>query len=463
MVLQRAPEKANLWGWSKTAGSTVSVTFNGKAYTAMAGTAGAWSVLLDATAAGGPYSITISSTAGEQAVLSNVLFGDVFVCGGQSNMQFTVASVFNATDEIKAAALYPNIRVFTVGQGTTSPTPLLEFTTIVQHWSVASPASIGLGNWSAFSAACWFFGKDLYDNLQVPIGLVSDNWGGTIVQAWSSPEALAKCKSAESSEPKVGGPNDPSQLWNAMIVPVLPMSIKGATWYQGESNAGNPNNYACSFPAMIADWRLKWGGNTNKAFGFYYVQLAPWLSNDGNAEPLTRLSQMFANALPNVGYATAADLGDPSSPFGDIHPRAKQPVGLRLALAARGITYGQTVQYLGPEAVSWVVVSNLGVIDITFNAKSVGTGLAIAPFTCDPKVPPKECVEYEIGTANGWIAAKGALQTSTTLRITANVAGARIVGVRYGYSNYPIMSLVNKEGLPAVPFFFPNPITPTSN
>jgi len=156
MVLQRAPQKANIWGWT-TPAATVTLLFNQKTYTATSSANGAWNVLLDATSAGGPYTIDASSSSGEMAHLTDILFGDVYVCSGQSNMQFTVHSAFNATDEIQQANRYSSIRLFTVGQGTSSPTPLNEFTTISQSWSVASAATVGVGDWNEFSAACWFF------------------------------------------------------------------------------------------------------------------------------------------------------------------------------------------------------------------------------------------------------------------------------------------------------------------
>lgn len=204
-------------------------------------------------------------------LLEDVYFGDVWLCGGQSNMQFTVNTAFNATEEIALANRYPHVRLLTVGQGTTStevPTPSLSnlhltrsdvtahdthdthmfaqplpvLKTLEQPWSVANATSVGGKSWQHFSAVCWFFGKQLYDKYQVPIGLVSSNWGGTIVQAWSSPDALSKCKLSEPTVPaaateattsvvaeptKLGGPNDNSVLWNAMIVPFLDLSLKG--------------------------------------------------------------------------------------------------------------------------------------------------------------------------------------------------------------------------------------------
>lgn len=194
------------------------------------------------------------------------------------------------------------------------PLPVLK--TLEQPWSVANATSVGGKSWQHFSAVCWFFGKQLYDKYQVPIGLVSSNWGGTIVQAWSSPDALSKCKLSEPTvaatgattsvvaEPtKLGGPNDNSVLWNAMIVPFLDLSLKGtrthrtrhrvwlnglfcgcagAIWYQGESNTGHADYYGCAFPAMINDWRSKFA-KSGRELVFLFVQLAPWI---GGSHPL---------------------------------------------------------------------------------------------------------------------------------------------------------------------------------
>lgn len=410
---------------------------------------------------------------GDDATLSNVLFGDVYVCGGQSNMQFTVSSVFNATKEIADADNYPSIRIMTVGQGTISPVPLAELNTIEQQWSVASSKTVGVGNWSAFSAACWFFGRDLQKELKIPIGLVSSNWGGTIVQAWSSPDAMGRCKQAEIEHTQSPAmielfgvdPNHPNLLWNAMIVPFLDMTITGAIWYQGESNSGQPDYYACAFPAMIADWRAKWGGDTHKNFGFYFVQLAPWVSDDMNAEPLTRISQYFALRLPNVGLATAVDLGDKDSPFGSIHPRDKQAVGYRLALNALAIHYGVHVQNTGPAAFHFEVVSQgppTATVRIHFERHTVGRGLVTQRFTCPV---PGECAEYEVLVGSKWRTAsfQAIHQDGHSIQITAPVSSnERITGVRYGYANYPATTLYNREGLPAVPYQFPDPIKPST-
>jgi sialate O-acetylesterase len=263
---------------------------------------------------------------------------------------------------IALAAKYPQIRLFTVGQSTISPTPLATFATIEQQWSVASPASVGNGQWSFFSATCWFFGREMADKLRVPIGLVSTNWGGTYVQAWSSPDALSKCKGAseENKNTRVAfdgpNPNQPSVLWNAMVVPLLPMRITAVAWYQAEANVSPQGDlaYICQFPAMIQDWSAKMN---SKSFHFYFVQLAPYWTDDHTSLAGMRLAQEAALLLPYVGMATAVDLGDPTSDVGVIHPRDKQTVGLRLARAALNLSYGNPVSWLGPQAVKAVYVA----------------------------------------------------------------------------------------------------------
>eukprot|EP01123_Difflugia_compressa_P004040 TRINITY_DN15381_c0_g1_i1.p1 TRINITY_DN15381_c0_g1~~TRINITY_DN15381_c0_g1_i1.p1 ORF type:complete len:514 (+),score=79.40 TRINITY_DN15381_c0_g1_i1:46-1587(+) len=463
MVLQRAPFSAQVWGWTAKGSVRVTVVFNQKQYQTVSNAqSGHWSVMLDPTNAGGPYDINITSSAGESATLVDVLFGDVFVCSGQSNMQFTVHMGFNATAEIAAANNYPNIRVFTAGDSTWSTSPLEEYATILQGWSLASSSSIGMGDWSAFSAICWFFGRDVYDNTHIPIGLISNNWGGTPIQTWSSPDALAKCPLTTVEQEEVEGPNDNSTLWNAMIYPILPLTIKGALWYQGESNVGQPNYYACAFPTMISDWRAKWGGDTDKSFPFYFVQLAPWKSSDLNYISLARLSQMTALTLPHVGVATAMDSGDPSSPFGDVHPRSKQIVSQRLSLIARAQLYQQHVQYLGPYATRWSVVRT-GAVRVEFDPATVGKGLVLKQKTCYPNITVDQCREFDIGTSDGqWTKANVVSFDQYSVVLQANLAsGLEISGVRYAWANYPIASLYNMDDLPALPFAFPNPIKPT--
>ena len=191
------------------------------------------------------YNVTASS-AGETATLTDVLFGDVWLCSGQSNMQFTVDSAFNATAEVAAAGNFPLIRLFTAAM-IASDTPLTELAQVEEPWSVASAAAVGGGNWTYFSAMCWFYGRDIFQELQYPIGLIATDWGGTPDEAWSSPAALAKCPHSAPAKPQASpSPDADSTLWNAMIVPFLRTTITGAIWYQGEADAQAPQAVECT-------------------------------------------------------------------------------------------------------------------------------------------------------------------------------------------------------------------------
>eukprot|EP00118_Oscarella_pearsei_P024898 m.307063 g.307063 ORF g.307063 m.307063 type:complete len:497 (+) comp41859_c0_seq1:921-2411(+) len=461
MVLQREPHQAVVWGFSSP-NDEVTVTFGNFRDSVTANAKGEFSITLPATHPGGPYTILAESKAGGKAMLNNVLFGDVFLCGGQSNMQFTVPSAFNASMEIAAANRYENIRVMTVGQGTQSPTPLSELGSIAQNWSLASNASIGHGNWSYFSAACWFFGRDLYDaNGDVPVGLISNNWGGTPVQSWSGPDALAKCNQTagilEEKEIIPGtetlvGAN--SNLWNAMIVPYLPMRLIGAVWYQGEANVGTgPQHgeayYGCQFTSMIQDWRDKFNLE-NMFFGF--VQLAPWKAGGNTLVAELRTGQEAALKLPMVGMATAADHGDLASPFGTVHPRDKQPVGLRLSAAARAILYGEKLVYQGPMISSTHVNGNQVVVE--FEPSTLGSGLQMKPASCPEGLPEQYCMGFELQTSDmHWHAAKGTIQGNTVVvSMESGNPAASLAAVRYGYADWPICTIYNVEGYPAIPF-----------
>eukprot|EP01105_Mastigella_eilhardi_P005522 TRINITY_DN17219_c0_g1_i1.p1 TRINITY_DN17219_c0_g1~~TRINITY_DN17219_c0_g1_i1.p1 ORF type:complete len:512 (-),score=138.52 TRINITY_DN17219_c0_g1_i1:49-1539(-) len=462
MVLQAAPYAAVLYGWAKP-NAAVTAQLDTDAVlktTADAGT-GKWSIALPPTKPSTvPHAVLVKDSNGNTATLTDVLFGDVYVCGGQSNMAMTVSDVFNAADEIALADDYPLIRVFTVGQANYSATPLNEFAAISQQWTRASSASIGGPAWGYFSATCWFFGRELYDREQIPIGLISSNWGGTYVEAWSSPDALEVC--ADCNYADWGAPNTPSVLWNAMIVPLLDMTVRGATWYQGEANIGNHECYRCSFPAMINDWRAKWsGGVAAKDFPFFFVQLAAYVEGEpGDDLPEGRLAQTAALDLSYVGMATAVDLGDIDSPDGDIHPRDKQDVGLRLALNAQHYVYGNvTAVYQGPTVLTVSKESDgpSASVRVTFTKASVARGVVLAaPNACPASVAASLCgYTSELQTSDGvWHEASIAADNDAqSVHITASLSkGTTVKGVRYLYADWPLCTIYNNAGLPAPPF-----------
>jgi len=465
MVLQRAPLQAVIFGTTDP-NTRIMVAVSDKTASSVSGADGRFAVTLEAFEKGGPHIIQVNSSS-ESVSLKNVLFGDVWFCSGQSNMQMTVHAGFNATIEIAKAVSYPQIRVVTVGQESVSSTPESNLLTIEQQWSVASQSSIGGGDWAYFSAVCWFFGKNLADsNPGLPIGLISSNWGGTIIQAWMSGEALAKCPtvdpivgnvSASNSQMVAPDPNQPTVLWNAMVYPFLTNPITGAIWYQGESNTGQAKQYACWFPAMITDWRAKWSQSKN--FAFYFVQLSTWNGGSSTSIPEIRDAQLEALRLPKVGFATAVDLGDVASPLGEIHPRYKQEVGQRLSLAARAITYGEKVAYIGPTFESARIVSNGPnvVVDVSFTPESVESGVVVRTTPTCP-VSTDQCGWYSIqlSDARWYNATSSSLNPSNNkvLRVSLSNVGSSLTvrGIRYGYAAWPMCNLYNGAGLPGIPF-----------
>ena len=348
-VLQR-DVPATVWGFG-TPGAGVAATLDGApAGRASVGADGVWRLALPPQpASAAPRALALAQDDGATAALDDLLFGDVYVCGGQSNAQFTLPQAFNAAEEVAAAAHYPNIRLFSAGQSVPPSqfaAPQVDISPVELPWSRASPATVGGGNWTHFSAVCWLFGRTLFDALggAVPLGLLSVNWGGTDIQTWSSPDALAAC--APNPNRNAPGVNANSSLWNSRMAPFTtgPTAMAGVHYYQGESNAPpfpifKPGYYACALDALITDWRAKL--RAGPALWFGVVQRAPLTAPGGSGYAEVREEQLAALRSANASVSTAADLGDALSPFGTYHPRFKRPVGERLAAAALRHRYGR--------------------------------------------------------------------------------------------------------------------------
>ena len=269
MVLQQKIEAA-IWGTAMKS-STVKVitSWNNKMYTVKAGTDGSWKVKVSTPAAGGPFEISISD--GKTLKLKNVLIGEVWVCSGQSNMEMPVKGYFNqpviGSNEAIATSSSPSIRMFTVKKAT-SLQPVSDFT---GSWQVCEPENV-----SEFSATGYYFGLFLNKVLNVPIGLVNTSWGGTRIEPWISEAGIKKFDFVTLPDKNQQGelsPQTPTVLFNAMINPMAGYGIRGAIWYQGESNRNEADKYVRLLPGLVENWRSVWGVGD---FPFYYIQIAPF-------------------------------------------------------------------------------------------------------------------------------------------------------------------------------------------
>jgi len=454
MVLQRAPQQALVWGFAAS-GTVVTTTMDGKTkLTTTAGTDGIWRQKLPPQPASDKaHYFAFTSSAGQSAEMLNVLFGDVYLCGGQSNMQFAMPNIANASREVSRADKYPSIRLFTVGQGTRSTTPLDDLQTIEEQWSVSNSTSIaGNGGFGYFSAVCWVFGREVYDKLggAVPIGLINNNWGGTPVESWTTPDTLKACNVSTVD----------STLYNAMIHPYVvgPMALTGFTWYQGEANvderAGDEGavRYSCTFPGMIKQWRDAFEA-PDAYFGF--VQLSTWCGNGELIAQMRTIGQMAAMALPKVGYATNADHGAGCN----IHPPPKQYCATRLANSALALQYGKSFAWKSPSFDS----QQCGSSSVTVNLKDVSSnGLRDdqypfnylgGTFDCVKNAGKCAWAELQLGDgswSNATLTVNGDI---VTLTVTGDTNGGMVLASRYGWGAVPMMSLYDKEtGLPALPW-----------
>ena len=595
-VLQR-DRPLSIWGWARSE-ADVTVKFGGGTRTLRAADDGYWSVPIRPRAAGGPYTLEVSS-AGETQTRRNLMFGDVWLCSGQSNMEFALSRGNNAAAEIEAAN-FPQIRLLTVPRAIRSQ-PIDNFEA---NWKVCSPQTVG-----DFSAVGYFFGRKLNQDLKIPIGLIDSSWGGTPAQAWTSRPALQTMgdfdKALAAMDDSIGnsasmatkmaawwqsdagtkarwdktetddstwkvvaqpgqwettgyadfdgvmwlrrevnvpanwvgrdlklslgaiddndttywngeeigategynkprvypvargrvkagrnvvairvldsgsgggltGPadamalsdgnatlsvagdwkmnvgaalaqmpalpqaninqNSPTTLYNGMIAPLLPGQIKGAIWYQGEANSGNPTQYRTLLPTMIRDWRGRFGA----PMPFYIVQLANFRAQDdepgaGGWAGLREAQSLTAKTVPDTGIAVTIDIGEQ----GDIHPKNKQDVGLRLALSALAQTYGQNIRYSGPTL---------------RDTKVVGNALQLGFDNADNLTLK--------GEENRVFAIAGADKNFSwaTPQIAGNTITLRSdevkspVYARFGWSDNPRAALYNGAGLPASPF-----------
>jgi sialate O-acetylesterase len=466
MVLQR-DLPLPIWGWA-TPGEDVTVSIAGQKVSAKADALGRWQIKLAPLAASAkPLEMAI---AGKNTLqIKNLLVGEVWVCSGQSNMELPVKGVMHANQEI-AAADQPTIRLFQVQRGVAG-TPGSD---VQGRWEVCTPESV-----KGFSAVGYFFARNLQKALDVPVGLIGTNWGGTRIEPWTPAEAFAdlpklhdvaeqvalqdqqQAKAMELFVPAVEvwvkaaraaqdkrrtlplmpslppcslDNTKPTGLYNGMVAGLVPYGIRGAIWYQGESNRGEGMLYLEKMKALIGGWRKAWGQGD---FPFYYVQLAPY-RYDANLYALPEIweAQVAALSIPNTGMAVTNDIGT----IGNIHPVNKQDVGKRLALWALAKTYGQKdLVYSGPLFKSMKVEGSK--IRVSFD--HVGAGLVSRD--------EEPLSWFELAGADGkFVKADATIDGDTVLVGSDEIV--QPLSVRFAWSQVAVPNLMNKEGLPASAF-----------
>jgi len=464
MVLQQGIS-VPVWGWADE-GELVVVQYRDQVVQTRAKN-GKWQVKL-ATMKANATPANLLVIGNNRVELKNVVVGEVWIASGQSNMQWALRQSAN-WQAAAAASANPNLRLFYVPR-VKAPAPVADiqgqYNNAKPQWTVASAETT-----PDFSAVAYFFGRDLQTARGVPVGIIHTSWGGSPAEVWMServlagnpgykqdildsyqvamknfetaktrfPEQLAKAKQAGAKTlPQAPRePWRPTELYNSMIHPLLPFGIKGAIWYQGESNAGRAWQYRTLFADMIQNWRQDWAQGS---FTFLTVQLAPFTKilpepADSNWAELREAQIVASKNVGNAGTVVITDVGDET----DIHPTKKEPVGARLALVARKLTYGENIVASGP----------------TLKSASFGGGKAVVTFGDAGKgleARGSDLKGFSIAGADGkfvWANAKIVGQDKIEL---SNSAVKQPTAVRFGWANYPVVNLWNKDGLPAHPF-----------
>ncbi|HUQ70617.1 MAG TPA: sialate O-acetylesterase [Planctomycetaceae bacterium] len=473
MVLQQG-QKNRVWG-TATAGEKVTVSIGSQQQSATAGNDGKWMVSLEPLPVSSqPATLTVKGN--NTVAIQDVLVGEVWICSGQSNMQWSVNQSTDADLE-RLTAKHPQIRFISVPQvGTQEPQSDFK-----GSWSVCSPDTVG-----DFSAVGYFFGRQLHETLGVPIGLIDDAWGGSACEAWirrdilaskpeyaplmerwagieknaADPAVLAKyeadlakykkdaeeAKAAGKPAPRapnhpaaiLGGNARPGNIYNGVLKPTIGYGIRGAIWYQGESNASRAYQYRELFPLMIQSWRDEWQQGD---FPFYYVQLADFMAEktepgDSAWAELREAQTMTMKKLPKTGQAVIIDIGEGK----DIHPKNKLDVGKRLARWALANDYGVSVPYHSPEYAAMEKQGSKIVLKFDF------AGSGFRPFDT------AEARGFAIaGEDKKFVTAQGKVTGPNTIEVWSDSV-TNPVAVRYAWADNPVCNVYSNDGLPLTPF-----------
>lgn len=425
MVLQQNSEVA-IWGWGEPGSQIrVSGSWNKDTVNAKVSNHSEWNLKIKTPSAGGPFTVFIKGS--DEVLLKNVMIGEVWICSGQSNMEWSPDhNLLNAEEEVRNS-LHPDIRLFHVKK-MASETPQ---NNCFARWEECAPATM-----HSFSSVGYFFARQLQQNLNVPIGIIEVAWGGTAAEVWvkadlvESDPLMQAC--AEKLKTYDWWPSEPGVVYNAMIAPLVPYRIAGAIWYQGESNADNAESYRKLFRTLIESWRQAFSNN----FPFYYVQIAPFSYESTSHSTMIREIQTQSMDIPKTGMVVVSDLVDDVK---NIHPRNKQDVGKRLASWALGENYGvKGLAYKHPLYQSMNVEKSkvrIQFVNVSNGLKSVGDEISCFEIAGDDHIFKPAKVRIDGNTLLVW-----------SKEIKTPVA------VRFSWSNDAIGSLFSKEGLPVVPF-----------
>ncbi|MFC4477119.1 sialate O-acetylesterase [Flavobacterium chungangensis] len=422
MVLQRNSE-VKIWGWANPKEEIKLVSsWNNQEYKTVASNQAKWEITIKTPEAGGPFTISIKGY--NEVVLKNILIGEVWLCSGQSNMEMSVSWGIDDGEEEMKNATNPNIRFFTVPKLTaTSPQ-----NNLLGNWTESTPETM-----KYFSAIGYFFAKRLREDLKnVPIGLISSNWGGTPAEIWmpedvvnNDPLLLENAKKLNEQE---YGPRQPGRAYNAMIYPIVGFKIAGTLWYQGESNVGSLV-YDKTLGALITSWRKEWNDN----FPFYYVQIAPFKTGSNNFSNVTvRNSQRkLLKEVPKTGMVVISDISDTI----DIHPKNKKSVGIRLANLALTDTYKINSSLVNsPLFKSFKIEKNIVIVSFDY-----AEGLYFKD---------KKSNQFEVAGTDGiFYPAEASIKNNEVILTSKKVVNP--AKVRFAWGNTTQSDLFNKANLPA--------------
>lgn len=425
MVLQQN-DSVNIWGWANPSEKvTVFTGWDNRTVTVTTSGDAKWALKVHTPAAGGPYEIRLKGS--NEIVLKNILIGEVWLCSGQSNMEY---GYYNGIRQIAAelpVCSNNNIRFFNIPKTTAAYAQ----DNCPGSWEVCDSNSL-----KPFSAVGYFFGAKLQQSLGVPVGLINASWGGTPAEVWAPEHIVTDAPQLSAAAAKLmpseWWPHKPGYAYNAMIAPLINFNIKGVIWYQGEANVNTADTYTPLFTGMIQAWRDAW----HKPLPFYYVQIAPFTYGKEYQAALLREAQARSSVLPGTGMVVVTDVTDNVK---DIHPQDKRTVGNRLANWALGENYGKTgFTWKSPVFKEMSITGNKAVLHFA----NVPTSLKI-----NGKAPVALLVA---GADNVFYEASAKVEKDALIVWSKKVE--KPVAVRYGFSNTAIGNIFSSEGLPVGPF-----------